>query len=239
MSSVVINGDSSGSITLQAPAVSGSNVLSLPAVTDTLVGIAATQTLTNKTLVAPSLGTPLALVLTNATGLPTAGLLDASVTNAKLANGYPNQDYVSPVSLPVTNGGTANTYYNISSISIPSAGLWRIWTNIRWASASISCFVRLNLSSSTSSGGILGSGRMQIENMQASTSNLNVGIASEWYFTFGTGITYPYTLYLGFFQGNTSGNVFLQNDSNGISVASAMKFASTTSTGSAPVQIGS
>ena len=53
MSSIVIAGDTSGSVTLQAPAVSGSSVLSLPAVTDTVAGIAATQTLTNKTLTAP------------------------------------------------------------------------------------------------------------------------------------------------------------------------------------------
>ena len=50
MSSIVVAGDTSGSITISAPAVSGSNTLSLPAVTDTLAGIAATQTLTNKTL---------------------------------------------------------------------------------------------------------------------------------------------------------------------------------------------
>jgi hypothetical protein len=79
MSSIVINGDTSGSVTLSAPAVSGSSVLTLPAVTDTLAGIAATQTLTNKTLTSPvlttpALGTPSALVLTNATGLPQAGL---------------------------------------------------------------------------------------------------------------------------------------------------------------------
>ena len=39
-----------------------------------VVGTTDTQTLTNKTLVAPALGTPSALVLTNATGLPQAGL---------------------------------------------------------------------------------------------------------------------------------------------------------------------
>lgn len=50
MSSISVAGDSSGSITIAAPAVSGSNTLTLPAVTDTLAGIAATQTLTNKTL---------------------------------------------------------------------------------------------------------------------------------------------------------------------------------------------
>jgi hypothetical protein len=55
MSSIVISGDTSGSITLSAPAVSGSSVLTLPAVTDTLAGIAATQTLTNKTLTTPNI----------------------------------------------------------------------------------------------------------------------------------------------------------------------------------------
>jgi len=74
MSSIVIAGDTSGSVTLQAPAVAGSSVLSLPAVTDTVVGIAATQTLTNKTLTSPvlttpALGTPASGVLTNATGI--------------------------------------------------------------------------------------------------------------------------------------------------------------------------
>ena len=53
MSSIVVSGDTSGSVTLSAPAVSGSSVLTLPAVTDTLAGIAATQTLTNKTLTTP------------------------------------------------------------------------------------------------------------------------------------------------------------------------------------------
>ena len=55
MSQVIIAGDTSGTITLQAPAASGSSVLTLPVATDTLVGKATTDTLTNKTLTAPVL----------------------------------------------------------------------------------------------------------------------------------------------------------------------------------------
>ena len=47
---VKLNGSTSGSVTIDAPAVAGTNTLTLPAVTDTLVGLAATQTLTNKTI---------------------------------------------------------------------------------------------------------------------------------------------------------------------------------------------
>lgn len=47
---VSLNGSTSGSVTITAPAIAGTNTLTLPAVTDTLVGLAATQTLTNKTL---------------------------------------------------------------------------------------------------------------------------------------------------------------------------------------------
>ena len=78
MSSLVFSGDTSGSVTISSPAISGSSVLTLPAVTDTLVGLAATQTLTNKTLTAPVLGTPASGNLANCTGITVAALSTAS-----------------------------------------------------------------------------------------------------------------------------------------------------------------
>jgi hypothetical protein len=48
-----ISGTTSGTITLDATAVAGTNTLTLPAATDTLVGRATTDTLTNKTLTSP------------------------------------------------------------------------------------------------------------------------------------------------------------------------------------------
>ena len=80
MSALVVAGDVSGSCTLQAPSAAGSTVLTLPVIAaDTLAGIAATQTLTNKTLVAPALGTPASGVLTNCTGVPASALPAGSV----------------------------------------------------------------------------------------------------------------------------------------------------------------
>ena len=55
MADIILAGSTSGSITVSSPAISGTNTLTLPAVTDTLVGLAATQTLTNKTVTAPVL----------------------------------------------------------------------------------------------------------------------------------------------------------------------------------------
>ena len=59
VASLAFSGSTSGTTTLQATAVAGTNTLSLPpTTTDTLVGVAATQTLTGKTLTSPTITTP-------------------------------------------------------------------------------------------------------------------------------------------------------------------------------------
>ena len=77
VSKLKIAGSTSGAVTLDTSAVAGTAVITIPAVTDTLVGKATTDTLTNKTLTgpvmtAPVLGTPASGVLTNCTSIPVA-----------------------------------------------------------------------------------------------------------------------------------------------------------------------
>ena len=108
MASVVISGDTSGAITVSAPAVAGTNTLTLPAVTDTLTGIAATQTLTNKTLTSPTLttpalGTPASGVMTNVTGINYDGYKNRIINGAMVIDQR-------NAGASATNAGTG-TYY--------------------------------------------------------------------------------------------------------------------------------
>jgi len=67
VASLGFSGSTSGTTTLQATAVAGTNTLTLPPTTsDTLVGIAASQTLTNKTLTSPTITTPTQRLALNA-----------------------------------------------------------------------------------------------------------------------------------------------------------------------------
>jgi hypothetical protein len=71
-------------VTLIDAVSTAGRVVTLPDATDTLVGRATTDTLSNKTMIAPALGTPTALVGTNITGTA-AGLTAGTVTtNANL-----------------------------------------------------------------------------------------------------------------------------------------------------------
>ena len=59
VASFAFSGSTSGTTTVQATAVAGTNTLTLPATSnDTLVGKATTDTLTNKTLTSPTITTP-------------------------------------------------------------------------------------------------------------------------------------------------------------------------------------
>jgi hypothetical protein len=55
MADIIVAGNTSGAITISAPLVAGSGVLTLPTGTDTLIGKATTDTLTNKSIAASQL----------------------------------------------------------------------------------------------------------------------------------------------------------------------------------------
>jgi len=97
MSNLSIAGDTSGSVTLSAPAVSGSSVLTLPTGTDTLVGLAATQTLTNKSIVASQLTGTVA-----AARLPTGSVLQVVQTVKLTSFSSSSSSYVDVTGLTAT-----------------------------------------------------------------------------------------------------------------------------------------
>jgi len=108
VSSWAFSGSSSGTTTLQASAVAGNTTLTLPAVTDTIVSLTATQTLTNKTLTSPIIGTP---ALTLSTTTATAeGRIAWESTNDKLIVGDGSSTKEFTPNTITTNAQTGTTY---------------------------------------------------------------------------------------------------------------------------------
>ena len=80
--SASFNGSTSGYTSLQASAIAGANMLTLPAATDTLVGKATTDTLTNKTLTTPVIDS-----ISAASAAGTATSLFPNITTGTMAIG--------------------------------------------------------------------------------------------------------------------------------------------------------
>jgi hypothetical protein len=117
-------------VTLIDAVSTAGRVVTLPDATDTLVGRATTDTLSNKTLVAPALGTPSSGTLTSCTGLP----LTTGVTGT----------------LPVANGGTGVTTSTGSGANVLSTSPTLVTPNIGAATGT-----SVNLSGNATVGGTL------------------------------------------------------------------------------------
>jgi hypothetical protein len=130
MSSLIVSGDTSGSITLSAPAVSGSSVLTLPVTTDTLVGKATTDTLTNKTLTGavftamPSTTTAQSMVrLTGSSGFGSTNTAIWRFTTS-VTNQGSNITYAASATLGDTFTVNTNGVYSITYTNQFNAALW-------------------------------------------------------------------------------------------------------------------
>lgn len=108
-----VSGATTGAILTLEGVQTTARTLTYPDATDTLVGKATTDTLTNKTLTSPTmtapvLGTPASGTLTNCTGLPVAGITGT---------------------LPVTNGGTGvatgTTAYGLLAAGTTATGAFQ------------------------------------------------------------------------------------------------------------------
>ncbi|CAB4183537.1 hypothetical protein UFOVP1464_23 [uncultured Caudovirales phage] len=130
MSSISVAGDTSGSISITAPLVAGSSVLTLPVATDTLIGRATTDTLTNKTLTAPVISGSVTGTYTLA-GTPTAG---ASLITSGTAVATTSGTFKDFTSIPswvkritvmfneVSTNGTSNKLVQIGAGSVATSG---------------------------------------------------------------------------------------------------------------------
>ena len=112
------SGSTSGTTTVQAAAVAGTNTLTLPATTsDTLVGKATTDTLTNKTLTSPAINTPTITTPTITGGTSTNPILvsaeERTTVSATAATGTINFDAVTQGVLYYTSNASANFTLNI------------------------------------------------------------------------------------------------------------------------------
>lgn len=96
-------GSTSGSTTVQATAVAGSTTLTLPAATDTLVGRATTDTLTNKTLTSPTIN---------------SGTLSTPTINDARQNITLNAQTGTTYTLALTDNGRLVTLSNASAITL-------------------------------------------------------------------------------------------------------------------------
>jgi len=126
MASVVISGDTSGAVTITAPAVAGTPTLTLPTTTDTLVGKATTDTLTNKTLTSPTIST------INLTG----GQITFPATQSASSDANTLDDYeegtFTPTIIGLTSAGTG-TYSNQTGSYVKVGQIVSIYIRIDWS----------------------------------------------------------------------------------------------------------
>jgi len=118
VASFAFSGSTSGTTTVQATAVAGTNTLTLPPTSnDTLVGRATTDTLTNKTLTSPTINTPTIATPTITGGTNSTSVLvspeERTTVAATAATGTVAFDALTQSVLYFTSNASANWTLNI------------------------------------------------------------------------------------------------------------------------------
>ena len=117
VASFAFSGSTSGTTTVQATAVAGSTTLTLPAATDTLVGKATSDTLTNKILTSPTINTATIATPTITGGTNTSAVLvspeERTTVSATAATGTVAFDAITQSVLYYTSNASANWTLNI------------------------------------------------------------------------------------------------------------------------------
>jgi len=120
---VQLDGATSGSVTLAVPAAAGANTWTIPAATDTAVGKATTDTLTNKNLVAPQFnGVTMseAPVMTWSTFIPGNLTIITGVSQITIPKGITILRFESITYANNPSGCTTNAVLNIADMTAPS-----------------------------------------------------------------------------------------------------------------------
>lgn len=122
-----LNGATSGDTTLKAAAIAGTTTVTLPDSTDTLVGKATTDTLTNKTLTSPTIttatlnGAVAGTSLASQSEMETATATDKMVTPGRQHN-HPSAAKVWALITQSAGNYTLAAGYNVASITKNSTG---------------------------------------------------------------------------------------------------------------------